>query len=136
MIQAAPGIGPGVGAAAGAPLHPLRRSPFPQRITHNGVTHGSEANGVEGYRAAEGAGDRRQGRGLREVAGQARVKASKDEVADKVALIEEMKKHKLETYRLDTGEVVVITAGKAGVKVTEADDAESVDDGAEAESAH
>lgn len=65
-----------------------------------------------------------------------RVKASKDEVADKVALIEEMKKHKLETYRLDTGEVVVITAGKAGVKVTEADDAESVDDGAEAESAH
>lgn len=47
-----------------------------------------------------------------------RMKLTKQESADKVALIEGMKKHKLSTYRLDGGEVVVISSGPSQVKVT------------------
>lgn len=59
-----------------------------------------------------------------------RMEASEAEVADKLALIEVMKKHKLTVYALpDDGLVVTITTGKPNVKVTESDDADGDDDG-------
>lgn len=53
-----------------------------------------------------------------------RMKATEAEVADKAALIEGMKKHKQTTYKLDSGEVVIISSGKPSVKVTDPEESE------------
>ena len=57
-----------------------------------------------------------------------RMKCTEAEVADKAALIEGMKKHKQKTYRLDSGELVIIGTGKPTVKVSEPEVAEEEDD--------
>lgn len=56
-----------------------------------------------------------------------RMKANEAEKADKDALIEVMKKHKLISYKTDDGETVTITVGKSNVKVS-ADEGDAIDD--------
>lgn len=57
-----------------------------------------------------------------------RVKAGVAEKADKAALIEALRKHKLKSYRMDDGTVITLADGSPKVQLSEAEEPEPDDD--------